>query len=522
MSKEKQILQYWGDGRSQRQTAASLGVSRNTVSSVIAAATREGITPQAAASMDEPDLIRKLFPEKAYQPVQVMPDFEKIHKELLRDGVTLRLLWEEYASTCSEAKQPPYMYSQFCKLYSDYVDKNRLTMHLQHKPGDKCMVDWAGTTMNIYDRITAEPCKCYLFVATLPFSMYCYAEACISMKQEDWINAHVHMFQYFGGVTRLLVSDNLKTGVISHKKGEDPVMNRCYQELAGHYGTTLLPTRVLAPKDKAAVEGSVGKLTTHIIAKLRDRKFFSLSELNSSVRKLLDAFNRRDFQKKEGSRYSVFTEEELPFMRPLPAMPYEYAVWKTATVNINYHVSIDNQFYSVPYEYVRKKVDIRCTKSLVEVYYQNTRICNHRRLYGRKGQYSTNPDHMPSNHKLYGEWNKERFCHWAANIGPSAKEVVDKLFASYRVEEQAYRGCLSLLKLADKYSAERLENACREALVHLVNPRYKNIRLILEAGQDQPKPSARSSSTEDDGRQDNVNRHTHLRGASYFGGGRHE
>ena len=340
MSKEKQILQYWGDGRSQRKTAASLGVSRNTVSSVIAAATREGITPQAAASMDEPDLIRKLFPEKAYQPVQVMPDFEKIHKELLRDGVTLRLLWEEYASTCSEAKQPPYMYSQFCKLYSDYVDKNRLTMHLQHKPGDKCMVDWAGTTMYIYDRITAEPCKCYLFVATLPFSMYCYAEACISMKQEDWINAHVHMFQYFGGVTRLLVSDNLKTGVISHKKGEDPVMNRCYQELAGHYGTTLLPTRVLAPKDKAAVEGSVGKLTTHIIAKLRDRKFFSLSELNSSVRKLLDAFNRRDFQKKEGSRYSVFIEEELPFMRPLPAMPYEYAVWKTATVNINYHVSI--------------------------------------------------------------------------------------------------------------------------------------------------------------------------------------
>lgn len=209
-------------------------------------------------------------------------------------------------------------------------------------------------------------------------------------------------------------------------------------------------------------------------------------------------------------------------MRPLPAMPYEYAVWKTATVNINYHVSIDNQFYSVPYEYVRKKVDIRCTKSLVEVYYQNTRICNHRRLYGRKGQYSTNPDHMPSNHKLYGEWNKERFCHWAANIGPSTKEVVDKLFASYRVEEQAYRGCLSLLKLADKYSAERLENACREALVHLVNPRYKNIRLILEAGQDRPKPSARTSPSEDDSRQDNVNRHTHLRGASYFGGAQHE
>lgn len=212
-------------------------------------------------------------------------------------------------------------------------------------------------------------------------------------------------------------------------------------------------------------------------------------------------------------------EEELPFMRPLPAIPYEYATWKGATVNINYHVSVDKQFYSVPYAYVRKKVDIRMTKSLIEVYYHNTRICSHRRLYGRKGQYSTNPDHMPSNHKLYGEWNKERFCHWAANIGTSTKEVVEKLFASYRVEEQAYSGCLSLLKLADKYSAGRLENACREALVHHVNPRYKNIRLILEAGQDRPKPESRQNAA---GNQKTINQYTHLRGASYYGGAHHE
>ena len=318
------------------------------------------------------------------------------------------------------------MYSQFCKLYSDYVDQHRLTMHLQHKPGDKCMVDWAGTTLSFYDSATDEPYTCYLFVATLPFSMYCYAETCLTMKQEDWINAHVHMYEYFGGVTRILVSDNLKTGVISNKKNDDPVMNRCYQELADYYKIALLPARVLSPKDTAAVEGEVDKLTSHIIAKLRSRRCFSLTELNAEVRKLLDAYNHRNFQKKDGSRYSVFTNEEILFMHPLPGIPYEFSLWKTATVQLNYHVAFDNQYYSVPYAYVRKKVDIRSTKSLVEVFYQNTRVCSHRRLYGRKGQYDTNPDHMPENHRLYSEWNSERFLHWAGNIGSSTREVIEK------------------------------------------------------------------------------------------------
>ena len=293
------------------------------------------------------------------------------------------------------------MYSQFCKLYSDYVDQHRLTMHLQHKPGDKCMVDWAGTTLSFYDSATDEPYTCYLFVATLPFSMYCYAETCLTMKQEDWINAHVHMYEYFGGVTRILVSDNLKTGVISNKKNDDPVMNRCYQELADYYKTALLPARVLSPKDKAAVEGEVGKLTSHIIAKLKNRRCFSLTELNAEVRKLLDAYNRRDFQKKDGSRYSVFSNEEILFMQTLPGIP-----------------------------------------------------------------------RMPV-----------------------------------------------LLKLADKYSTERLENACKVALKHIPIPRYRNIRLIIEVGQDL-KESEKKTKTPFS--KDPVNRYTHLRGASYYGGANHE
>jgi hypothetical protein len=326
------------------------------------------------------------------------------------------------------------------------------------------------------------------------------------------------MFAFFGGATRLLISDNLKTGVVRNRKHEDPIINRSYQELADHYRTALLPARVLAPKDKAAVEGTVGQLTSRIIAKLRDKRFFSLKELNKAISHELEAFNDRPFQKREGSRSSVYTEEELPFMQPLPPWPYEFATWKVATVQLNYHVSIDNQYYSVPYEYARKKVDIRLTNNIVEVFYQGNRICSHVRLHGRIGQYDTNPDHMPPNHQLYSEWNSDRFKRWAENIGPSTKEVVTRIFDSYRVEEQAYKGCLSLLKLADKYTAARLENACKVALTHIASPRYKNIRLILEAGQDLPQPAKEQAleTVLDNG-------YTHLRGAEYYaGGGSHE
>ncbi len=517
MSKEKQILKLLSDGDSQRRIANILSVSRNTVASVLTAAKRSGLNFQELLQLDEKALFQTLFPEKAALPILVPPDYEKIHKELLRDGVTLILLWEEYVDECREAQKPPYMYSQFCKLYADYVDQNRLTMHIQHKPGDKLMVDWAGTTLEIYDHDSGAPQTCYLFVAVLPFSMYCYAEAFPAMKEPDWINAHIHLFSYLGGSTRLLVSDNLKTGVLQNKKHDDPVFNRSYSELAEHYNTALLPARVLAPKDKAAVESTVNQLTSRIIARLRDKRFFSLYDLNQAVSRELKEFNERPFQKKEGCRYSVYTEEELPFMQPLPAFPYEFASWKVATVQLNYHVSFDKQYYSVPYAYARKKVDIRSTERLIEIYYQGNRICSHRRLYGRIGQYSTSPDHMPQNHRLYSEWNSDRFKRWAEDIGPSTKEVVEKLFAAYRVEEQAYKGCLSLLKLADRYSSDRLENACRAALMHIPSPRYKNIRMILEAGQDLPK---KETSVRED--TDSINRYTHLRGASYYGGGRHE
>lgn len=514
MSKEKQILQLRSMGYSQRRIADTLKVSRNTVSMVFKASVEHPLSDEMLNALNGLELRQILFPEEFKIPTLVMPDFDYLHKELLKNGVTLRLLWDEYVDTCRRSGKPPYMYSQFCKLYQDYVNKHHLTMHIKHKPGDKIMVDWTGTTLPLYDKVTGENCKVYLFVATLPFSMYCFAKACLTMKEEDWINVHLSMYEYFGASTRLLVPDNLKVGILNNKKFEDPIANRAYQELADHYNTALLPARPYRPKDKAAVEGAANQATIHIIAKLRNRKFFGINELNVAIRKELELFNRNEFQKRDGSRYSVFMEEELPFMQPFPVFPYEYAQWKVATVQLNYHISLDYQNYSVPYEYAKKKVDVRYSKNLVEIYYKGYRICSHKRLYGRRGQYSTTVDHMPVNHQLYSEWDASRFLRWAEDIGDSTKEVIKKILNSYRVEEQAYKGCLSLLKLTDKYSPDRLESACRIALVSIPNPRYKNIRLILEAGQDKKSElTSKYSSASPES-----NKHAYIRGAAYYGG----
>ena len=218
-------------------------------------------------------------------------------------------------------------------------------------------------------------------------------------------------------MARILVPDNLKTGIVSHRKHEDPIANRAYQEFADHYRTAILPARVLAPKDKAAVEGNVGNVTSHIIAKLRDVKFFSMDEMNGAISDLLESFNAAPFQKRDGSRRSVFLEEEAPFLQPLPMLPYEHACWKQATVQLNYHVSLDSQNYSCPFPYVRKRVNVRATRSLVEIFFQGRRIASHPRLHGRKGQYATVADHMPPSHQLYSEWDGSRFRRWHARWG---------------------------------------------------------------------------------------------------------
>ena len=376
------------------------------------------------------------------------------------------------------------MYSQFCYYIQQDEERHRATMHIPRKPGEQVEVDWAGDPAYIVDPDTGEATKAYIFVGVLSYSQYPYVEAFVSEKQASWIAAHIHMFEYFGGVPRILVPDNCKTAVIHRGDWNDPQVNAVYREMAEHYGCAVIPARVRAPKDKPNAEGTVGVISTWILAALRNEQFFSLAELNAAIRDKLHGFSRKPFQKKEGTRYDLYVKEELPMLAPLPQNRYELAEWKQATVQFNYHVSVDGMYYSVPHEYIKRKVDIRSTTSTIEIFYKQNRIASHAHLYGRRGQYSTVAAHMPEDHQRYLEWNGDRFRRWGSQVGPSTAAVVNSILISHRVEQQSYRSCMGLLKLTDKYSPTRLENACSLALRYTAAPSYKNVKDILAAGRD--------------------------------------
>ena len=483
MTDYKEILRLSSLGFSKQAIATSTGCARNTVRSVVAAAEVHGISWETCRALSNEMLRKKLYPGNEDHPQYRMPDYEKVHREMQKSGVTLSLLWVEYCEDCRANGELPYQSTQFNKYYAEYVHKTKATMHLEHKPGETMQVDWAGDTMGIVDTDTGESIPAYLFVSVLPYSGYAYAEAFPDMKQDAWITAHVNAYRFYGGVTRILTPDNLKTGVIKNTKDET-VINRTYREMAEHYGTAVIPGRPRKPKDKAFVEGSVGVVSTWIIAALRNQRFLSLVELNEAVQEKLYEFNHKPFQKKEGSRASAF-EEEKPFLLPLPATSFELASWKVATVQYNYHISVDKQNYSVPYEYIKQKVDVRLTRRTVEVFFEDNRIASHPRLYGRPNQYSTLEAHMPPDHQKYLQWDGERFRRWADTIGPNTATVIRHFLSMYKIEQQGYKACMALLKLTDKFPTQRLENACRKALSYTPQPSYKIIQSILKSGQDQ-------------------------------------
>lgn len=433
-----------------------------------------------------------------------MPDYEWVHREMQKSGVTLSLLWVEYCEQCRVAGELPYQSTQFNKYYAEYVHKTKATMHLDHKPGEALQVDWAGTTAHVLDTSTGELLDAYLFVAVLPYSGYAYVEVFLDMKQDAWITAHVNAYRFFGGVTRILTPDNLKTGVIKNSRSET-IINKAYQEMSEHYGTAIIPARPRKPKDKAFVEGSVGVVTTWILAALRNQQFLSLRELNKAIQDKLYEFNHKPFQKKEGSRADAF-EEERVFLLPLPSALFELSAWKVATVQYNYHVSVERMNYSVPYEYIKQQVQARLTRSVVEIFFGGNRIASHPRLYGRPNQYSTNEEHMPPEHQKYLEWTGERFLRWAEQIGENTTAVVRLFLSAYKVEQPGYKSCMALLKSADKYSAARLE----AALSFTPSPSLKSVQAILKSGQDRlPDEHTDESSTR-------PSQYSFTRGAEYY------
>ena len=440
-----------------------------------------------------------------------MPDYEHIHRELGRSGVTLSLLWVEYCEECRINGEIPYQSTQFNKYYSDFVRQTGATMHIERKPGESMEVDWAGGTVPIVSADTGEVLDAYVFVSALSYSGYAYVEAFWSMKSEDWIQAHVHAYSHYNGVTRLLIPDNLKTGINSNTRVET-VVNKTYQEMAEHYGTAVLPARIEAPNDKPYAEGGVKGIKTWILAAIRNETFFTLTGLNEKIWEKLKEYNTKDFQQMEGSRHSKYLEEK-GFLLPLPRTPFEQADWKVATVQKDYHVKCGHQYYSVPHTYIGKKVNVRSTRDVVEVYFESMRICSHQRSDAYRNKYITDAAHMPANHQRYGQWNGDRFRAWAAKIGPNCSSCIAYFLSYAKVEEQSYKTCNAFLHLSSKYTAERLERACQRVLSFTPRPSYKAVDSVLKSGQDVLMEAA-----EQETRKDSVLEHGFIRGAEYYGG----
>ena len=467
-------------------------------------------------SLTDAELEQQMFAkDTSPKSAKRMPDYDYIRKELLRNGVNRKLLWTEYLEECRQNGDDALMYSQFCYYIQQNEQKRRATMHIPRKPGQQIEVDWAGDPAEIIDPDTGEVTKAWIFVGVMTYSQYAFVEAFINEQQRAWIAAHIHMYEFFGGVTPILVPDNAPTA--TNRKQSDkyePVLIRSYEELAQHYNTAIIPARVRTPKDKPNAEGTVRHVSTWITAALRNEQFFSLAELNQEIKRRLRKYNEAPFQKKEGSRRTLFLEDEKPLLLPLPATRFESAEHRTATVQFNYHIAVDRMYYSVPYQYIKDKVDVRMTDTTIEVFKNHRRIASHKRLYGRPGQYSTVLEHMPPDHQKYLKWNGDRFRKWAENIGINTYKVVDSILTSGRVEQQSYRSCMGLLKLTERKSPQKLESACARALQYSNSPSYKSIRNILAADvhdskqkpeQTQPKDSSQSGIT---------------RGARYYGGKR--
>ena len=508
----KLIMRLAESGMSQNAIAGLHHISKRSINDVLSIAKANGISFVDVADMTEEEAYRRFYPDKhAYEVLYRQPDYAHVHEELKRVGVTLKLLWQEYQSLCAASGQFAFGYTKFCMGYDEYTKFHDLTNHLEHRPGDACEVDWSGKTMRLIDPATGEFAKVYLFVGTLPYSQYSYVEPCLDCKERTWLRCHVHMYEFFGGVPKRTICDNLKTGVIKHPRDGEIVLNSAYEALANHYMTAIMPAPVRRPKAKASVEGTVGKLATAVIAKLRDKEFFDLRALKSAVMNALGEFNKSPFQKRLGSRYEVWLEEKT-YLEPLPDIPYEFSEWLyDRKVYPNCHVSVAKNYYSVPYEYVGRKVDVKLLESTLEIYFSHQCISRHRRFPdGIQGKYATRKEDMPP-YFNQPEMNGERMCRWADKIGSSTRTVVDRMFASVRIQEQAYNSVLSVLKLSKTYSEEALESACRKALEHLHSPRYRHLNAILSgpattgnaAGEPMPKGKGKGL----------------VRGASYYKGG---
>ena len=495
-----------GEGLSLRQVAASLQMPVSTVADCLRRASAAELSWPLPEDLDDRALEAKLFVSVTPEGPEArpLPDWQRIHLELRRPHVTLMLLWHEYKETFPEG----YAYSQFAEHYRRWKGHIDVVMRQEHKAGERCFVDFPGSQIPIYDPKTGGvTMQAELFVGALGASSYLYVEAVASQKLAPWVTAHVHMFEHYGGVPAILVPDNLRSAVTRPDRYEADV-NATYQDMASHYRVAVIPARAYKPRDKAKAEIGVLLAERWIIARLRNRRFFSLAELNEAIAGLLQWINNRPFKKLPGSRRALYEAIDRPALRPLPAVRYELASFRKAGVNIDYHVEFrpDRHYYSVPYRLARQKVELRVTASTVEVLHEGHRVASWVRVYSPG--YSTDPAHMPESHRRHGTWSPSRIIAWAKKTGPATAALAEAIMAARPHPEQGFRSCLGIMRLEKRYGSDRLEAACSRTLA-LRSYSYRSVQSILANGLDaKPLPGNAPARVHP--------RHENLRGPDYY------
>lgn len=506
MRKTKEILrQKWVLGRSHREVRNSLGVSVGVVSATVSRAEKAGLDWQLVESQSEEELEHRLYgikgPVACDRPV---PDYLYIHSELKRAGVTLELLHVEYLGEHPNG----YRYSRFCDLYRRWLGKQRLSMRQVHRAGEKTFIDYSGKKPQLVDRRTGEVTEVELYVAVLGASNYTYAVATYTQQSADFVGGTVRAFEYFRGVTEVIVPDQLKSAVTRPCKYE-PGIQRTYQEMAEHYDTVVIPARSRKPKDKAKAEVGVQVAQRWILARLRNETFYTLAELNERIAELLEELNDRHMRGYGASRRELYESLDRPALKPLPVERFVHAQWKHARVNIDYHVEFDGHYYSVPWQLLRAEVEVRATATIVEVFNAGRRVASHVRGW-RRGSHTTIAEHMPKSHRRHMEWTPSRLIHWAEKVGPSAARFVTRLLEERPHPEQGYRRCLGILKLERTYGRDRLEAACRRALVSGARS-YRHVNAILKNGLDRmPLPGEEAPAAGE------PLDHENIRGGNYY------
>ena len=512
MRKVMEVLRLRFEQRlSQRVIAQTLGVAQGTVNTYLTRFATSGLAWPLPPELDEAALEARLFTRAPFPPpdVRPLPDWAAMRQELTRKGVTLQLLWQEYKAQYPDG----YQYTQFCRHFHAWADTIDPVLRQVYVAGERSLVDYAGPTVPIVDLPTGEEREAQIFVAALGASHLLYTIATWTQTLPDWIGAHVHMLEYFGGVTALIIPDNA-SALVRHPCYYEPEVHPTYREFAAHYNTVILPTRIASPRDKAKVETAVQIVEREILAPLRHERFTSLAELNHALALALERVNNRPFQKLAGSRRSLFETTERAALRPLPATRYELAEWRRAKVNIDYHISVERHLYSVPYSLVGQMVDVRLTATMVEILHQGTRVAAHPRSLGatHAGRATTDPTHRPKSHQQHLEWSPSRLIAWGERIGLATGRVVAEMLERFPHPEQGYRACLGLFSLARRYTPARLEAASTRALA-TQTVGYRSIKSMLASGVDQlPLPDA----TESEPPVRLPMTHQHVRGADYY------